>query len=184
GIAGAKSYWVPMRYTELLMNYGECANEVGKLSESLNVLYQVRARAKISQGTGSYGITAAGQIDIRTAYIKERQVEFAFENMRFPDLRRWRRYDILNTQGGRHGLVIILKPGQPLPSPTDNIITDPLVRAKFSAQFVDNLDGDPSFTFNLTLNHWFYPLNPSQISLEPENLPQNKEWGGTFDPLQ
>ncbi|WP_316834214.1 RagB/SusD family nutrient uptake outer membrane protein [Pedobacter nutrimenti] len=184
GIAGAKSYWVPMRYAELLMNYGECANEIGNSNEALNVLYKVRARAKINAGSGSYGITATGQTDIRMAYIKERQVEFAFENMRFPDLRRWRRYDILNNQGARHGLVIVLKPGQSLPLPSDNIRTDPAVRAKFSAVYFDNLDGDPAFTFNLTLNHWFFPLKPSQISLEPENLPQNNEWGGTFDPLQ
>jgi hypothetical protein len=184
GMPGAKSYWIPMRFTELLMNYGECANETGNTAAALNVLYQVRARALIQMGSGNYGITATSQSDIRTAYINERQVEFAFENMRFNDLRRWKRFDLLNKQGARHGLVIVLKPGQSLPLPLDNIITDPAVRAKFSAQYVDNLDGDPTFFFNLDLNHWFYPLNLNQIKLEPDNLPQNKEWGGSFDPLQ
>jgi hypothetical protein len=184
GAAGAKSYWVPMRFGELLMNYGECANETGNTGAALNVLYQIRARAHILPGKGQYGITAASTADIRTAYINERQVEFAFENMRINDLRRWRRYDIINSQGGRHGLVIVLKPGQPLPAPSDNIMTNPTVRSKFSAQYVDNLDGDPSYVFNLDLNHWFYPLSLAQMTLEPANLPQNKEWGGTFDPLQ
>jgi len=184
GIAGAKSYWVPMRFAELLMNYGECANETNNTTAALNVLYQVRARANISAGSGNYGVTATSQSAIRTAYINERQVEFAFENLRFPDLRRLKRFDILNSQGARHVLVVVINPGQSLPLPTDNIIAQPAVRAKFSAQYVDNSDGDPAFVFNLDLNHWFFPLDPSQISLEPANLPQNKEWGGSFDPLQ
>jgi hypothetical protein len=184
GIAGAKSYWVPMRFAELLMNYGECANETGNTAAALSQLYLIRARAGIKVGTGNYGITAGSQSAIRTAYINERQVEFAFENMRFSDLRRLRRFDILNSQGARHILVILLNSGQALPLPTDNIIAQPTVRAKFSAQYIDNSDGDPAFFFNLDLNHWFYQLNPSQMSLEPANLPQNNEWGGTFDPLQ
>lgn len=184
GIAGAKSYWIPMRFTELLMNYGECANETNNTAAALNVLYQVRARAHIQAGIGNYGVTATSQSDIRAAYINERQVEFAFENMRFNDLRRWKRFDILNKQGARHGLVVVLKPGQALPLPLDNIITQPAVRAKFSAQYVSNLDNDPSFYYNLSLNHWFYPLSLSQITLEPADLPQNNEWGGSFDPLQ
>jgi hypothetical protein len=174
-----------MRFGELLMNYGECANEAGKTSEALNVLYQIRARAHILPGNGgNYGIAAVSTSDIRTAYINERQVEFAFENMRFNDLRRWKRYDILNRQGARHGLILTLNPGASLPLPTDNIITDAAVRSKFSIIYFDNVDFDAAFTFNLDLNHWFFPLNPTQIVLEPSNLPQNSEWGGTFDPLQ
>jgi len=184
GIAGAKSYWVPMRFAELLMNYGECANETGNTAAALNVLYQIRARAKIQPGTGTYGITATTQAAIRTAYIGERQVEFAFENMRFNDLRRWKRFDILNSQHARHGLIIVLNSGQTLPSATDNIRTNAAVRSKFSALYWSNTDNDPTYYFNLDLNHWFYPLNLSQITLEPNNLPQNVEWGGTFDPLQ
>lgn len=185
GAAGAHSYWLPMRFAELLMNYGECANETGKTSEALNVLYQIRARAHISPGNGGqYGVTAASTSDIRTAYINERQVEFAFENMRFNDLRRWKRYDILNSQGARHGLILTLNSGASLPLPTDNIMTSAAVRSKFSITYFDNVDFDPAFTFNLDQNHWFFPLNPTQIVLEPSNLPQNSEWGGTFDPLQ
>ena len=182
--AGAKSWWSPMRYAELLMNYGECANETGNSSAALNVLYQIRARANIQPGaSGNYGVTAASQSDIRTAYMNERMVEFAFEGFRFNDLRRWKRFDILNSEGARHGLLMMLNTGAPLPSTTDNIMTSS-VRANFSAVYVDNLDGNAAYKFNLDLNHWFYPLNPAQISLEPTVLQQNKEWGGTFDPLQ
>ena len=182
GNSSAKSFWVSMRYAELLMNLGECANEINKTAEALDVIYKIRARANISSAN-NYGITAASQSDIRELYIVERQVEFAFENQRLPTLRRLKRYDILNNQGARHALLITLNPGAPAPAPTDNILT-PSVRANFSATYVDNIDFDPTIFFNFDLNHWFYALNPAQISIEPDMLPQNKEWGGTFDPLQ
>ncbi|HVV02834.1 MAG TPA: RagB/SusD family nutrient uptake outer membrane protein [Puia sp.] len=182
--AGAKSWWSPMRYAELLMNYGECANETGDASDALNVLYQIRARANIQPGSsGNYGVTAASQADIRTAFMNERMVEFAFEGFRFNDLRRWKRFDILNSEGTRHGLLLMLNNGAPLPSTTDNVMTAS-VRQNFSMVYVDNLDGSANYKYNLDLNHWFYPLNPAQLSLEPTVLLQNNEWGGTFDPLQ
>lgn len=182
GNSSAKSYWVPMRYAELLMNYGECANETGSTATALDVLYKIRARAGMNV-SNNYGISATTQSELRTAYINERQIEFAYENQRLPTLRRLKRYDILNSQGARKALLIVLKPGAPMPKPTDNILT-PSVMANFSATYVDNIDGDASIYFNLDLNHWFYALNPSQISIEPDKLPQNNEWGGTFDPLQ
>lgn len=182
GNSSARSFWVPFRYAELLMNYGECANEINNSAEALDVLYQIRARANIS-AANNYGITATTQAEIRDAYIKERQVEFAFENQRLPTLRRLKRYDILNNQGSRQALLITLNPGAPTPAPTDNILT-PSVRANFSATYVENIDFDPSIGFNLDINHWFFALNPAQISIEPDVLEQNKEWGGTFDPLQ
>lgn len=179
----AQTDWVEMRYAELLMNYGECANETGKSTEALEVLKSIRKRAGITAGAGgNYGITAAGLNDIREAYIKERQVEFAFESKRFDDLRRWRRFDILNNQGGRHGLYITVKDVNNLPLASEKIM-DAATRTKLTARYIDNLDGDASFKFNLDLNHWFYPLKPSQLSQSKGALVQNKEWGGTFDPL-
>lgn len=176
--------WVEMRFAELLLNYGECANELGKTAEALQVLKDIRGRAGITAGAnGNYGITATTVAAIRDAYIAERQSEFAFENKRFGDLRRWKRYDILNNQGARHGLYITAKNAADLPAPADNIMTAS-VRAKFTANYIDNLDGDESFKFNLDLSHWFYAIPPSQISQSKNILEQNKEWGGSFDPLQ
>lgn len=183
--AGAKSWFSPMRYAELLLNFGECANETGNSAEALNALYRIRERAGIQAGGGNYGVTATSQVDIRNAYINERQVEFAFEGFRFNDLRRWKRFDILNSEGTRKGLFPMLKVGAPYPSNTDNIMTAS-VRANFSAVIVDNLDQSASANqkYNLSLNHWFYALNPAQVSIEPSVLQQNNEWGGSFDPLQ
>jgi len=70
-----------------------------------------------------------------------------------------------------------------LPGPYEKI-TSAVTRTKLTARYIDNLDGDAAYKFNLDLNHWFYALQPSQISQSKNVLLQNKEWGGTFDPLQ
>jgi len=175
--------WPIIRYAEVLMNYGECANETGKIPEALQVLKDIRKRAGIDMGAANnYGITALTTADIRIAYMKERQVEFAFENMRLGDLRRWKRYDLLNAQQYRHALYATLKSGVTVvPSET---IMNAATRAKFTGNYIDNVDGDPTYRFNLDLNHWFYALKPEQISQSKNVLQQNVEWGGTFDPLQ
>lgn len=96
----AETDWIEIRFAEVLMNYGECANEIGKTTEALDVLYQIRERAGIVNTMGNYGITATTQADIREAYVNERFIEFAYEGKRWNDLRRWKRFDILNNLRG------------------------------------------------------------------------------------
>lgn len=184
--AGAKSWFSPMRYAELLLMVAETANETGNSGEAITALSAIRQRAGIAAGaSGKYGITATSQADLRTAVMNERMVELAFEGFRFNDLRRLKRYDILNDQVTRRGLLLMLNKGAALPGNTDNIMTAS-VRANFSAVIVENLDKTPAAnqSYKLDLNHWFNSLNPAQISIIPAQLPQNKEWGGSFDPLQ
>lgn len=175
--------WPVIRYAEVLMNFGECANEIGQSGEALNVLYDIRKRAGITEGTsGNYGVIASSVAQIREAYIKERQVEFALESKRFNDLRRLKRYDILNNQAYKSALYTTMKPGvKVLPSET---IMNSETRAKFTANYIENIDGSDDYKFNLDLNHWFYAIPPTQLSQSKDVLKQNKEWGGTFDPLQ
>ena len=184
GLGGqAQTDWPEIRFAEVIMNFAECANETGRPAEALQVLKDIRKRAGILPGAGdTYGITAVTQHEIREALIRERFAEFAYENKRFNDLRRWKRYDILNSQVTRQGLYITLNDGQ-MVTPADNIMTAS-VRAKFSARHVSNLDNDPDFKFNLDLGHWFYALPENQLSQSKGVLKQNKEWGGPFDPLQ
>jgi len=181
-IANAATDWVELRFAEVLMNYGEAANEVGKSEEALQVLKDIRARAGITAGASSkYGITAATQSEIREAYISERFVEFAFENKRWGDLRRLKRFDIINKQVFRHGIYFVLKDGEQVAWTDD--ISNPLVRKKFTAVYIDNLDADAQFKFNLDLNHWFYPISQANLDASAP-LKQNAEWGGTFNPLE
>lgn len=175
--------WPVIRFAEVLMNFGEAANELGgHQAEALDVLKQIRQRAGIAVGAGNYGITANTQAEFRDAYMKERMVEFAFENKRFPDLRRWKRYDILNNQMYKQTILAVLNTGSTV-LPSDNIMND-VTRAKFKAVFVENLDNDATYKFNLDLNHWFYAIPPATISGSKNVITQNAEWGGTFDPLQ
>jgi len=72
--------WIVFRYGEILLNYAEAAFELGKASEALTAVNQIRERA---------GIALLTSID-REKIRHERKVELAFENHRFWDLRRWR----------------------------------------------------------------------------------------------
>lgn len=166
--------WPEIRYAEVLMNYGEAANELGKTGEALQVLYDIRQRAGVSAGAGNYGITAASQEDIRKAYQDERFVEFAFEGKRWDDLRRWKRFDLLRgTQ--RHGLAVTLKPGQTDPAPMDDINQ---VYNRFN---YTEITTDKS-NISLPDKMYIYGLPFSFLSRNPK-LQQNMLWGGTFDPF-
>lgn len=173
--------WVEIRFAEVLMNYGEAANETNKTSEALQVLYAIRQRAGILPGNeANYGVTASTVSDIREAYIKERFVEFAFEGKRWNDLRRLRRFDILNNQQTRKAIVMWLKPGAQVPAISDNIY-DPAVWSRFTPKIINNIEG--TYTFNVLDKYYFYGIPKTHLD-KNANLEQNKDWGGTFDPLQ
>ena len=76
----SETNFMVFRYAETLLNYAEAAVELGKGSQALPRLNEVRKRAGIKEKSG---ITIE---DVR----HERQVELAFENLRFWDLVRWR----------------------------------------------------------------------------------------------
>ncbi len=169
--------WPEIRYAEVLMNYGEAANEIGKANEALNVLYAIRKRAGILAGaSNNYGITAVSQSNIRTAYQNERFVEFAFEGKRWNDLRRWKSFDYLRTLANRHGLAISLKTGQTDVNPLDDIN---VVYTKFTSTVI-NTDAS-----NIAIKdqYYIYPL-PKYVTDRNPKAQQNNNWGGTFDPLQ
>jgi hypothetical protein len=68
------------RYGEVLLNLAEAAFELGKTSEALDAINQIRSRA---------GIASLTSIS-REAIRHERKVELAFEGHRYWDVRRWR----------------------------------------------------------------------------------------------
>lgn len=167
--------WPEIRYAEVLMNYGEAANEVGKTAEALNVLYQVRARAGILAGTGNYGIIASSQSEIRKAYQRERFVEFAFEGKRWDDLRRCKQFTYLRGLPQRHGLAIVLKPGQPDVKPLDDIN---IVWNRFSYKVV------PTDRQDIAVKDEYYIYGiPKEVLDRNPKLEQNNNWGGNFNPL-
>lgn len=181
----AETDWIEIRFTEVLMNYGECANEIGKDEEALDVLYQVRKRAGITSTDNRYGIMATSQDEIREAYVNERFIEFAYEGKRWDDLRRWKRFDILNDLKYRSGLYLVLKDNNNIQGFdwTTNMVADSEIRKLFRLEYIECLDGNKDYAFNLDLNHWFYPIGKNDLDRNSK-LEQNNEWGGTFDPLK
>ena len=87
-----KHQWIVYRYAEALLSYAEALNEYlggptatdGTFTLSaLDALNQVRANA------GMPDVTATSQTAFRDAVRREWRVEFAFEDHRFWDIRRW-----------------------------------------------------------------------------------------------
>jgi len=169
--------WPEIRYAEVLMNFGECANEIGKSSEALDALKQIRQRAGIWPGAANnYGITAVSQADIRTAYQNERFVEFCFEGKRWDDLRRWKLFGYLRGLTQRHGLAIELKPGETDVQPLSDINT---VWTKFKSTVVQTENTNIAIPDKC----YFYGI-PKTLRDRNPLLKQNNNWGGDFDPLQ
>ena len=108
-----KHQWIVYRYAEALLTYAEALNEYlgnptatdGNFSVSaLDALNQVRSNA------GMPDVTATSQSDFREAVRREWRVEFAFEDHRFWDVRRW---DIgAATQGQIDGVEITRSGGK------------------------------------------------------------------------
>jgi hypothetical protein len=80
--------WIYIRYAEVLLNYAEAQNEaVGPDGTVYNAVNLIRRRASVMQPVLVAGLS---QSEMRDAIRRERQVELAFEEHRFYDVRRWR----------------------------------------------------------------------------------------------
>jgi len=80
------------RYAEILLNYAEALNEVGRVEDAVTQIKLIRARAGLTAGaTTRYGIAVGiTQTDMRTLIRNERRIELSFEEHRFWDIRRWK----------------------------------------------------------------------------------------------
>lgn len=83
-----------LRYGDLLLHMAEACNELGKSSEALTYLNQVRARARNSASDTTTttnllpDVTTTDQTALRNAIYHERRVELACEGQRFWDINR------------------------------------------------------------------------------------------------
>lgn len=91
--------WPIIRLAEVYLNYAEALNEYngGPTPEAYEAVNKVRAR--VDMPPLKSGMT---QEEFREALLHERAVEFAYEEVRFFDLIRWKKYDVFETQ--LHGL--------------------------------------------------------------------------------
>ncbi|WP_160712964.1 RagB/SusD family nutrient uptake outer membrane protein [Chitinophaga solisilvae] len=82
---GSDQNWQLLRYAEILLNYAEAQNEdAGPDNSVYEAVNAIRRRA--GQPDLSAGLS---QEQMRAAIRHERRIEFAFEDQRFWDLRRW-----------------------------------------------------------------------------------------------
>lgn len=81
-----------IRYAEILLAYAEAKNEMGDIATAYTQLGILRKRAGILPGTdGLYGVKAnLSKEDMRKVIQNEWRVEFAYEDHRFFDVRRWK----------------------------------------------------------------------------------------------
>ena len=176
--------FIVMRFAEVMLNYAETANEIGKSDVALSILKEIRKRAGIEAGDdGKYGITATSREEIRAAILAERNIEFCFEGKYFWDLRRLRMLDRLDGKT-KHGIeaIAINSDGSEMP----------ISEAKTKAG--DNELTEENFTYSILQipvtgvkvtsipdKYYFFPIQQSVIDLN-SNIEQNNIWGGTFNP--
>jgi hypothetical protein len=111
GVSPGTSNYTYYRYAEVLLSYAEAQNEsVGADATVYAAINAVRARSALSPLPAGLS-----QSDMRTDIWRERRIEFAFEDKRWYDIRRW---DI-TTKGPavlttpQYGMEIVGTPGAP-----------------------------------------------------------------------
>lgn len=90
----ANHYWVLFRYAEIVLNYAEAMNNAfgpelageGFTMTALQAINLIRNRAGMPNIS-----TGLDKIEFQKILEREKRVEFAFENQRFWDVRRWKK---------------------------------------------------------------------------------------------
>ena len=88
-----KHSWIISRYAEILLTYAEAVNEYLGGPDATDGEFPISARAALNQiraNAGMPDVTVSGQDAFRKAVQREWHVEFAFEDHRFWDVRRWK----------------------------------------------------------------------------------------------
>ncbi len=101
--------WIVLSYTDILMMYAECLNELGYSSggEAFTILNDVRQRAGLAKKTA---VDVPDQQSFRLWMEQERRHEFCFENLRWFDLVRTdRALDVMKAFLAQYGLEANLK---------------------------------------------------------------------------
>jgi len=143
-ISKSSTDYTVFRYGEVLLNLAEAAFELGKTSEALDAVNQIRTRAGIAS------LTTVDREKIR----HERKVELAFEGHRYWDLRRWRTAESVLSVN-RSGLRYILD----------------YTTRKYKLQVVNNVDGETTAPKFYAYNYYF-PITIARTGNNP-NLVEN-----------
>ncbi|UCS93360.1 RagB/SusD family nutrient uptake outer membrane protein [Echinicola marina] len=153
--ANVRHNWIELRYAEVLMSFAEAQNEVsGPTSEVEDVIFSIRERAGIDPGSdGRFGLQQGLTKEaMREVIQNEKRIEFAFEEHRYWDLRRWKKAsEVYSPENPVRGLVLVKTP------------------TGFNVNEVDLLELD------FEERRYFYPIPYSEI-LNNKNMVQNPGW--------
>ncbi len=150
--------WVLFRLAEIYLSMAEAMNEAygptaipaGFTMDATSALNMIRTRAAV----GMPALSGLSKEDLRSAIIRERQVELAFEDHRFWDVRRWKLLDNSNAN-----------------SVTENVygiqITNTNGVLSYSTILVDDRIWDDKM--------YLYPIPYNENKINP-NLVQNPGW--------
>ena len=148
-----KHSWIVSRYGEIVLSYAEAANEYFGDPDKTDGTLKTSARAALNQiraNASMPDVTATGETNFRKAVQHEWRVEFAFEDHRFWDVRRWKIAP--ETQTSING-VQITKAGATL---------------NYSVMKVEDR------TWNDKM--YLYPIPQSELYCNPNLAPQNAGW--------
>jgi len=177
--------WPEIRFAEVLLNLAETAAETGRPNAVYTELRAIRQRAGIDAGDGNFGLRdGMGRGELVDAVMLERQIELAFEDKRYWDLRRRNLFAQQLNGTRRMGIITRLKPGI---NPTD------------FAAIRNSIDMDTEYDQYFTMELWVkdqqfainYPQPlynffgiPQNIIERSPSLEQTMGWeNGTFNPV-
>ena len=148
-VAGGQP-WIYFRYAEILLNYAEAQNEaVGPDGTVYAAINSIRSRASVNMPALPAGLS---QSAMRTAIQNERQIELAFEEHRFYDVRRWKIADSTENVPA-YGVSVTVNPSNPSGYTYTKIIS--LAGRSFLPQ------------------HYWLPIPLSEIQASNNQLKQN-----------
>ena len=178
--------WLEIRYPEIMFNLAETANENGSTAEGYETLVAIRKRAGIEPGANNlYGLKAGmSREEMRLALLDEKRIEFCFEGQRVWDLRRHRMlHTYLNGQH-KYGILANLKAGIDMTDAMNRAASYTLMPEEFDYQVIDLIFQNPTSEDAMYMpeSYYFFPISKDEIEKNP-NLDQNKDWGGSFDPV-
>lgn len=146
--------WPNFRYAEIILNYVEAKIELGETRDALSYWNMVRKRAGVPNIETVYPAVTTDK-DLATFLIRrERQVEFAFENIRWFDCNRWK-ISTKTNHGNTFGMNV-------------NILNSKNMRAEYYHRTV----------FEIRIfkeNQYLQPIPQSSIVKNPK-LIQNPGW--------
>lgn len=158
------------RYAEVLLTYAEAKIELNQIdADCLSAINLVRGRGDVNMPA----VTAASQAEMRRIVRSERKVELWNENLRYQDLLRWKRAEVVLTRP-IFGRPVLGDPSGYKPVQFDEF-GDPVYD---EASYVPHPSTDYRVLIRTNFNKnrdYLWPIPETELSLNP-GLGQNQGW--------